>query len=107
MFKKTSLLKIMADDVDEKIVDEKTDIVDEKIIDTVVEKKTSNGEKWLISVICGLLFLLMASPFLFTFVNDLFQKTGLTFATPSGCPTDLGLVFHAVVFIFIIRLIMW
>lgn len=68
--------------------------------------KPTNKDKWLISIISGLLFLLVASPFLFTLVNDLTKRVGLAIATPAGCPNTYGLVLHSIVFALIVRLLM-
>lgn len=69
-------------------------------------KLVTNHEKWLISAISGLLFLLVASPFLYSMVNELTKRVGLIVASPSGCPTTYGLLLHAVVFTLVVRLMM-
>jgi len=69
-------------------------------------KHVTSKDKWIISIISGLLFLLIASPFLFTLVNDITKRVGLTVASASGCPTTSGLLLHALVFILITRILM-
>ena len=69
-------------------------------------KHYTSKDKWIVSIISGLLFLLVASPFLFSLVNDLTKHLGLVVASPSGCPTTAGLVLHAIVFTLIVRLMM-
>lgn len=69
-------------------------------------KKPTSREKWIISLMSGLLFLLIASPFLYSTVGKLAGMVGLNTSSASGCPTILGLVLHAVVFTVIVRLMM-
>lgn len=66
----------------------------------------ANKDKWVVSIMSGLLFLLIASPFLFSLVNDLMKPLGLTVSSPSGCPTTSGLLLHSVVFALVVRLLM-
>jgi hypothetical protein len=62
-------------------------------------------EKWNISLYSGVVFLIIASPFLFEFVNNLLSPLGLVVAN-NGCPTILGLIIHAIVFVLVTRLSM-
>ena len=69
-------------------------------------KPYTSKDKWIVSIISGLLFLLIASPFLFKTVNSLTQSVGLTIASPFGCPNTAGLLLHSIVFILVVRLLM-
>lgn len=69
-------------------------------------KAVTSKDKWIISIISGLLFLLIASPFLFTTVNDITRRLGLIVSSASGCPTTSGLLLHSLVFVIIVRLLM-
>lgn len=69
-------------------------------------KTYSSQDKWIASIIAGLLFLLIASPFLFNAVNSITSSFGLVICDKSGCPNMAGLVLHAVVFVLIVRLLM-
>jgi len=62
--------------------------------------------KWLTAGIAGLVFLLIASPFMFKLVNSLVSFAGISTASASGCPTQAGLLLHAVVFFLITRALM-
>lgn len=75
------------------------------------DKKTvgddlSKSQKWLVSLIAGLLFIIIASPVLFKGVSYLTEKLGLGSIANKGCPTSVGLIVHGVVFFLIIRLFM-
>lgn len=66
----------------------------------------SSRDKWMVSLIGGLLFLLVSSPFLYEAVDSILQPTtGLNIAN-RGCPTTGGLVVHAVVYSLLTRLLM-
>jgi len=70
------------------------------------EKPYTNRDKWIVSLISGLLFLLIASPVMFSAVNELTRMFGLTIAGPGGCPNMAGLIVHTLVFVVIVRLMM-
>lgn len=65
-----------------------------------------NTRKWSISVYSGLLFFIIASPFLFKLVNQITTKLGVGIANDNGCPNMAGLLLHTVVFVLIVRLSM-
>ena len=56
-------------------------------------------EKFIISVISGLTFFIVANPETFRLVR---RVLGPAIATPTGCPSTLGLLVHTVVFILIV-----
>lgn len=60
-------------------------------------KKQEN--KFIISLISGLTFLIVANPETFRLVR---RVLGPAIATPTGCPSTLGLLVHTVVFILIV-----
>lgn len=69
-------------------------------------KPYTSKDKWIVSIISGLLFLLIASPFLYQLTNIVFSPLGFIMASKEGCPTILGLVVHSLVFLLIVRLMM-
>lgn len=69
-------------------------------------KPYTSQDKWIVSLIAGLLFLLIASPFLFGAMNALTLTFGMSIATPGGCPNLGGLLLHAIIFMLIVRLMM-
>jgi hypothetical protein len=56
-------------------------------------------DKFIISVISGLTFFIVANPETFRLVR---RVLGPAIATPTGCPSTLGLLVHTVVFILIV-----
>ncbi len=56
-------------------------------------------EKFIISVISGLTFFIVANPETFRLVR---RVLGPAIATPTGCPSTLGLLVHTAVFILIV-----
>jgi large-conductance mechanosensitive channel len=66
----------------------------------------STGQKWLLSLIYGLLFLIIASPFMYKLTGTLTNM--ISFKTSeNGCPNIYGLILHSVVFFLLARLIMF
>jgi hypothetical protein len=70
------------------------------------KKPLTNKDKWVIALLSGLLFLLIASPFLFSAMNGVTSSFGMTIASPNGCPNLGGLLLHTIVFILVIRVLM-
>ncbi len=56
-------------------------------------------DKFIISIVAGLTFFIIANPETFRFVRSIF---GSGIASPTGCPTTTGLMIHTVVFILIV-----
>lgn len=73
---------------------------------TSCDKPYTNRDKWIVSLISGLLFMLIASPFLFASMNQLTNMIGLTISSSDGCPNMAGLIIHGLVFVCIVRLMM-
>lgn len=71
------------------------------------EKLYTNKDKWLVSLLASLLFLLIASPWAYRVTNSIFEGIGLkTAKDKDGCPTGTGLLIHGLVFLFIVRALM-
>ena len=68
--------------------------------------KLTGQDKLMTSLICGLLFMIIASPFLFSNVSKLTECFGLKIASKEGCPNTAGLVVHGLVFALVVRLMM-
>lgn len=64
-----------------------------------------NQKKWVISLVLGVAFLLVSSPYLYKFVEYLASMVGVKIAN-NGCPTTLGIIVHSVVFFLLVRLSM-
>lgn len=71
-----------------------------------MSKPITNKDKWIISLISALLFLLIASPYMFKLTNNLLSSTGYSTCDMRGCPNTFGLVLHASVFLLVTRLLM-
>jgi hypothetical protein len=56
-------------------------------------------EKFMISIVSGMIFFIIANPETFRFVRRIL---GPMIASPTGCPTATGLLVHTVVFILIV-----
>lgn len=65
----------------------------------------NNGQKWLISLLVGLLFIIISLPWTYQATNAVFENLGLQL-TSSGGPTLTGIAVHAVVFILLFRLVL-
>lgn len=66
-----------------------------------------DASKWIYSLMAAVLFVLIASPFMFHVTQTLIAgPLGYTFITVNGMPTTLGLLVHGVVFGLIVRLMM-
>lgn len=68
----------------------------------------SPSKKWQASLLAGILFLIISAPLLYRFVDGLVKRVNpnLSICDEKGCPTNLGLVLHAVVFVLLTRLLM-
>jgi len=69
-------------------------------------KPYTSKDKWVVAIIGGLLYLLIASPFLYDAFNRITKIVGLPIASPTGTPTVQGLVIHTLVFVLLVRLLM-
>ena len=70
------------------------------------KKPYSSKDKWIVSIMACLLFLLISSPFLYRVTNSITSSMGFEIASNNGRPNVLGLVIHSVVFLLIVRLMM-
>lgn len=69
-------------------------------------KPYTSRDKWIMAIIVGLLFILMASPYLFSVINNCTSMFGVTLSSQDGRPTIAGLAINAILFMFIIRLLL-
>jgi hypothetical protein len=70
------------------------------------EKYYTNTDKWRVSLLAGLIFLLVSAPMLYRLVHNLLKPLGVDVADTTGCPTTTGLLLHTAVFVLIVRLMM-
>lgn len=70
------------------------------------KKVFTSKDKWLVSGLAGLLFLVVSSPYVYTLTNRFLSGLLGSIASPFGCPYILGLIVHTIVFVVIIRVMM-
>lgn len=66
----------------------------------------TNRDKWVVSLIVGLVALLMFSPFSFSVMNAITNTFGVRTATPKGLTNLAGLLLMSMIFFLIVRLIL-
>lgn len=67
----------------------------------------SNQDKWVVSLLAGLLFLILSAPASYRLTHRAGQVVGLDVAARgNGGPTLAGLVLHALVFALVVRLLL-
>lgn len=70
--------------------------------------KVTNSMKWWLAIFLGFLFFLIAYGGTYNFTNYAWTCAGLpSYLCGPGCPTVWGVVVHAIIFILIIRLILF
>lgn len=71
----------------------------------MAKEDLQNSEKWRISFVSALVFALISAPFTYRLTGNLFGRLGLDIQQ-NGCPNNVGLLLHALVFMVVIRLMM-
>lgn len=69
------------------------------------KKELTELDKWIISFMAALLYILISSPFMYRLTGALFSKLGLVIEE-NGCPNFIGVGIHSVVFAVLVRLLM-
>jgi hypothetical protein len=75
-------------------------------MDSVCTINFSEGKKWLIGLLVGVLFFLVSSPFMYKITGSITDKIGLK-TSDNGCPNYQGVLLHTIVFIILLRLLMF
>lgn len=70
------------------------------------ESLFSEEDKWRVSILAGLVFLLISSPLMYKITGSLGDCLNLDISNSKGCPTTLGLLLHTVVYVVITKLLM-
>lgn len=70
------------------------------------DKSLTEGEKWMISLWSGLLFLIIASPLAYGLLGSLFAGVFGINIEKDGCPYITALIIHAIIFAILIRVMM-
>lgn len=68
----------------------------------------TNSMKWWLAIFLGILFFLIAFGGTYNLTNSIWTGIGLpSFLKAPGCPNTTGVLIHAIVFVLLIRLILW
>lgn len=70
------------------------------------DKPYTSNDKWTISIVSGLLFLVAASPYTYNLTNSVTKRFGLVIADSQGCPNLAGILVHGIIFVMLLRLMM-
>ena len=70
------------------------------------DKPYTSKDKWIVAFVAALIFMLIASPFLYNVTNKVTLMFGLRIADDGGCPLLSGLIVHGVLFLLIVRLLL-
>jgi hypothetical protein len=70
------------------------------------ETKFTSKDKWIVSIIGGVLFLLLASPYLFGITDNLSSLINIKISD-NGCPNSAGIILHGIIFALAVRLLMY
>lgn len=93
---------------EEKVVEDTDKAAAEKEVEEP-KKDLDNMKKWKYTLITTVIFLIVANPYTYIFVNmcvkGIFGKR-IVIASATGCPTIIGLLLHAVVFTLLLRWVM-
>lgn len=68
-------------------------------------KLYDGNDKWRISLLSGLVFLLISSPFMYRLANTVTSMVGIK-TIQDGVPTIAGLIITAIIFVIVSRLMM-
>ena len=84
------------------------DDTQETVQELVIEKykDINSNEKWLIAVLLGIVFIILASPLVFALTDGIFGYVGWNTVKANGKPTSFGWTLHLIAFILIIRILM-
>jgi len=68
----------------------------------------TNSMKWWLALFLGALFFLLALPYTYQLINMGITGVGLpSVLTGDSCPTVMAVLINAILFVLIIRLILW
>jgi hypothetical protein len=73
----------------------------------VLTQPPTNGQKWWAAVIFGFIFGIISSPAAYYATSKITSKIGNTTTMEGPGPNFIGLLLHSIIFILIIRLVLW
>ena len=65
-----------------------------------------SAEKWVLALVAGILFVIIASPMLFKGTDYLLEKLKIHVVDASGKPSIVGLLIHGLIFVLLFRVIL-
>ena len=69
-------------------------------------KPYTGKDKWIVSVLAGLLFFLLASPFMMHLLDGISSRVGMRMIDDQGMTTITGLIIATFVYVVITRMLM-
>lgn len=81
-------------------------ILERKPDDKHLGGRVTSFDKWVISIIIGIVFIVLVTPLMFRVTDKMSSLVGLHTVKSSGVPTAFGIFLHFVIFVIIIRLLM-
>lgn len=90
-----------------------TDIPESEVTDasvtsiTSVNSQVTSGQKWWAAVILGFIFFIISSPAAYNITSQITLSTVGTPLMYGTGPTLAGLLFHTLIFVLVVRLILW
>ena len=71
------------------------------------DKPYTSRDKWVVSLMAGILFILFASPFFISALNGITSPLiGLDFMNQLSCPNIGGVVFAGILYMLLVRVLM-
>lgn len=72
-----------------------------------LKEYTENTKKWILSTISAVIFMIVASPYLYALTDKFIAvPLGFKYVEPGMQPTILGQAIHTLVFLLIVRIMM-
>jgi hypothetical protein len=93
------------------ILEEVPSEVEQDVPDEATQEETNSApitstDKWLIAVLLGVIFLIVAAPLMFRLSNSIFKYVGMNTVDSRGSPTPFGWIIHTIAFIILVRILM-
>ena len=76
-------------------------------IDIFPKNELTDQQKWLAAIVAGFLFIVLSTPMTYQVMNGVTSSFGLNIANKHGCPNMGGVILNSIIFILIIRMLMW
>jgi hypothetical protein len=67
----------------------------------------TSGQKWWAAVLLGIVFAILSSPVAYNITSGATQSVGGNRLSYGSGPTTAGLIIHTLIFILVVRVILW